>query len=245
MGNKVWINFSNLTDWMVLIIPFFFLLQTSRYLTGCFYADTSWLLEKQYEGNAAAASATSTLQAAVNNAGNKGQWLVLMRPQGVMEVCRPYSTTTIWVQQRHRLECHNNESRTTRIRHQQCGFDHNNMDSTTTMRIRQLWYEFNNTTGLPTNTLIYHFLQVLFASAKVDGSENWLNQHWYGNFHEQIKLTWNWSRRMLSYNGIYQLISADKRMSFFLIRAWPPIALHSTRRFRTAPSGYQVHSVYR
>jgi len=55
----------------------------------------SGMLEKQYESNAAAASATSTLQAAVNNAGNKGQWLILMRPQGIMEVCRPFQFLTV------------------------------------------------------------------------------------------------------------------------------------------------------
>jgi len=29
---------------------------------------------------------------------------------------------------------------------------------------------------VPTDTLIYCFLRVLFVSAKVDGSENWLNE---------------------------------------------------------------------
>jgi hypothetical protein len=42
------------------------------------------MLEKQYESSAAVACATSTLQAAVNNAGNKGQRLILMRPHGGM-----------------------------------------------------------------------------------------------------------------------------------------------------------------
>ena len=42
----------------------------------------SRVLGKQYESNAAAASATLTLQAAVNDAGNKGRRLILMRPHG-------------------------------------------------------------------------------------------------------------------------------------------------------------------
>jgi len=43
-------------------------------------------LEKQFESSVAAIGATSTLQAAVNLAGDKGHWLILMRPQGIMEV---------------------------------------------------------------------------------------------------------------------------------------------------------------
>ncbi|PPR02156.1 hypothetical protein CVT26_012117 [Gymnopilus dilepis] len=61
--------------------------KTSRYLTGCFYTDTTGLFEEQYESTTAqpAGGATSTLQAAVN-AGAKSQWLVLMRPQGILEI---------------------------------------------------------------------------------------------------------------------------------------------------------------
>ncbi|KAF8156589.1 CPSF A subunit region-domain-containing protein [Crassisporium funariophilum] len=59
--------------------------KTSRYLTGCFYVDTTGLLEKNYENAVSPTVATSTLQAAMNS-DNKGQWLVLIRPQGVMEL---------------------------------------------------------------------------------------------------------------------------------------------------------------
>jgi len=57
---------------------------------------------------------------------------------------------------------------------------------------------------VPTDTLIYCFLRVLFVSAKVDGSENWLNE-----------------------------LFPDPR---------PPIALHSTCRFKTTPSGHCVNN---
>lgn len=59
--------------------------QTSRYLTGCFYADITGILEAQFESSISSNNVTTTLQAAVN-ADNKGQWLLLMRPQGIMEV---------------------------------------------------------------------------------------------------------------------------------------------------------------
>ncbi|KDR76540.1 hypothetical protein GALMADRAFT_246929 [Galerina marginata CBS 339.88] len=59
--------------------------KTSRYLTGCFYSDATGLFENHYETTVSPAGATSTLQAAVN-AGSKSQWLILMRPQGVMEI---------------------------------------------------------------------------------------------------------------------------------------------------------------
>lgn len=59
--------------------------QTSRYLTGCFYVDSTGLLAKQYENTASPGVVTATLQTAVN-AENKGQWLLLMRPQGILEV---------------------------------------------------------------------------------------------------------------------------------------------------------------
>ncbi|PFH48729.1 hypothetical protein AMATHDRAFT_64747 [Amanita thiersii Skay4041] len=57
--------------------------KVSRYLTGCFYADSTRLFESHFEGNVN--GITSTLQAAVN-AGNRSQWLILLRPQGVMEI---------------------------------------------------------------------------------------------------------------------------------------------------------------
>ncbi|KAF8880473.1 CPSF A subunit region-domain-containing protein, partial [Gymnopilus junonius] len=60
--------------------------KTSRYLTGCFYSDITDLFETQYESSVSpAGGVTSTLQAAVN-AGSKSQWLILMRPQGIMEI---------------------------------------------------------------------------------------------------------------------------------------------------------------
>ncbi|KAF4616622.1 hypothetical protein D9613_008890 [Agrocybe pediades] len=59
--------------------------KTSRYLAGCFYADSTGLFESQYTNTASTAQPTTTLQAAVNT-GNKGQWLILMRPQGIMEI---------------------------------------------------------------------------------------------------------------------------------------------------------------
>ncbi|KAH9477356.1 Protein CFT1 [Psilocybe cubensis] len=60
--------------------------KTSRYLTGCFFSDTNGIFGEQYENTVSPnGTATTTLQAAVN-AGNKGQWLILMRPQGIMEI---------------------------------------------------------------------------------------------------------------------------------------------------------------
>ncbi|KAF9527699.1 CPSF A subunit region-domain-containing protein [Crepidotus variabilis] len=57
--------------------------KTSKYLTGCFYMDSTGLFEKHYENSVS--PTTSTLQATVS-AGNGSQWLVLMRPQGIMEI---------------------------------------------------------------------------------------------------------------------------------------------------------------
>ncbi|KAF8191243.1 CPSF A subunit region-domain-containing protein [Pholiota molesta] len=59
--------------------------KTSRYLTGSFYADSTGILEAQFESSISSSDVTTTLQAAVN-ADNKGQWLLLMRPQGIMEI---------------------------------------------------------------------------------------------------------------------------------------------------------------
>ncbi|TFK70705.1 hypothetical protein BDN72DRAFT_838644 [Pluteus cervinus] len=60
--------------------------KTSRYLTGGFYTDISGIFDSQLEGNVPATTqTTSTLQAAVN-AGSKSQWLLLVRPQGVIEL---------------------------------------------------------------------------------------------------------------------------------------------------------------
>ena len=58
--------------------------QTSRYLAGYFYTDTSGLFQTFLNEDAPPETAT-TLQGAMN-AGNKTQWLVLVRPQGVVEV---------------------------------------------------------------------------------------------------------------------------------------------------------------
>lgn len=66
-------------------------LQSSRYLAGCFYTDSSGVLEMTTTDGTVTASCsadkniTSTLQAAVT-AGYNSQWLVLIRPQGIIEV---------------------------------------------------------------------------------------------------------------------------------------------------------------
>ncbi|KAH6906093.1 hypothetical protein BKA70DRAFT_1191418 [Coprinopsis sp. MPI-PUGE-AT-0042] len=63
--------------------------KTSKYLAGCFVTDTSGLFAKQFETTAPEA-ATSTLQSVVSGAGTgdrkQTQWLMLARPQGVMEI---------------------------------------------------------------------------------------------------------------------------------------------------------------
>lgn len=59
--------------------------QTSRYVAGGFFTDTSGLLQTFVNEQAPAENVTSTLQGAMN-AGNKSQWLILVRPQGVVEV---------------------------------------------------------------------------------------------------------------------------------------------------------------
>ncbi|KXN84455.1 Protein CFT1 [Leucoagaricus sp. SymC.cos] len=56
--------------------------KSSRYLGGCFFSDTTGLFEAQFE-NKLPPSATSTIQAA---SGGKSQWLLLIRPQGVLEI---------------------------------------------------------------------------------------------------------------------------------------------------------------
>ncbi|KAF9818061.1 hypothetical protein IEO21_03022 [Rhodonia placenta] len=60
--------------------------KTSKYISGCFFTDTSGIF-KTYQNTHASTSedATSTLQA-VMNAGSKTQWLILCRPQGVVEI---------------------------------------------------------------------------------------------------------------------------------------------------------------
>ncbi|KAF8837869.1 hypothetical protein BDN67DRAFT_972360 [Paxillus ammoniavirescens] len=65
--------------------------KSSRYLSGCFYTDTSGIFGMTttdatvVTSSSADKNVTSTLQAAVT-AGHNGQWLVLMRPQGTMEI---------------------------------------------------------------------------------------------------------------------------------------------------------------
>ncbi|ESK98097.1 cleavage and polyadenylation specific protein [Moniliophthora roreri MCA 2997] len=67
--------------------------KSSRYLTGCFFTDSTGLFEKNHQTNIPPPSATSekggnitsTLQSVVS-AENRTQWLMLVRPQGVMEI---------------------------------------------------------------------------------------------------------------------------------------------------------------
>lgn len=59
--------------------------KSSRYLAGCFYIDSTGLFEANLTTSVALSGTTTTLHAAVN-AGSKGQSLILVRPQGVMEV---------------------------------------------------------------------------------------------------------------------------------------------------------------
>ncbi|KAK7451137.1 mRNA cleavage and polyadenylation factor subunit [Stygiomarasmius scandens] len=67
--------------------------KTSRYLTGCFFTDHTGVFEHNMNSGVIPASAsseknekptTTTLNAVVND--NKTQWLMLIRPQGVMEI---------------------------------------------------------------------------------------------------------------------------------------------------------------
>ncbi|KZT18929.1 hypothetical protein NEOLEDRAFT_1142724 [Neolentinus lepideus HHB14362 ss-1] len=66
--------------------------KTSRYLTGCFFADSTGLFQTQAatrsqskSTNGADTPATTTLHTVLNS-GTKTQWLLLVRPQGVMEI---------------------------------------------------------------------------------------------------------------------------------------------------------------
>jgi cleavage and polyadenylation specificity factor subunit 1 len=70
--------------------------QTSQYVAGCFYADTSGLFnartttladekdEKEKDGKDAAAALHGVIDADAQS-----QWLVLVRPQGILEVIPP------------------------------------------------------------------------------------------------------------------------------------------------------------
>ncbi|KAI0302807.1 CPSF A subunit region-domain-containing protein [Multifurca ochricompacta] len=64
--------------------------KTSRYIAGSFFTDSTGIFKTRANENASAVNgdaqpATSTLQAAMN-AGQKTQWLMLCRPQGVVEI---------------------------------------------------------------------------------------------------------------------------------------------------------------
>ncbi|EMD34631.1 hypothetical protein CERSUDRAFT_116804 [Gelatoporia subvermispora B] len=60
--------------------------KTSRYLTGCFFTDTTGTFQTHLNPLAAGTeAATSTLQSAIN-AGSRSQWLILCRPQGTLEI---------------------------------------------------------------------------------------------------------------------------------------------------------------
>ena len=64
--------------------------KTSRYIAGSFFNDTTGIFKTSVNENAFAANgdaqlATSTLQVAMTT-GQKTQWLMLCRPQGVVEV---------------------------------------------------------------------------------------------------------------------------------------------------------------
>ncbi|KAK0240309.1 CPSF A subunit region-domain-containing protein [Armillaria nabsnona] len=64
--------------------------KTSRYLTGCFFTDFSGVFEHALESsaavpNSAVSEKTSTLQNVVSS-GHRTQWLLLVRPQGILEI---------------------------------------------------------------------------------------------------------------------------------------------------------------
>ncbi|KAG2003702.1 cleavage factor protein [Coprinopsis cinerea AmutBmut pab1-1] len=66
--------------------------KTSKYLAGCFFTDTSGLFGQQFETSVPLEGATATLQNVVSGGSTSGgkpqhtQWLLLVRPQGVMEI---------------------------------------------------------------------------------------------------------------------------------------------------------------
>jgi cleavage and polyadenylation specificity factor subunit 1 len=73
--------------------------KTSRYIAGSFFMDSTGIFktranENSPSANGDAQSATSTLQSAMN-AGQKTQWLMLCRPQGVVEVRSGHVTITL------------------------------------------------------------------------------------------------------------------------------------------------------
>ena len=82
MGDKVGLERASLAR-----IPLNRCVQTSKYIAGCFFSDTTGVFKTKAaaDGSAADPNVTSTLQSAMN-AGTKTQWLLLCRPQGVLEV---------------------------------------------------------------------------------------------------------------------------------------------------------------
>jgi hypothetical protein len=87
MGEKV--RFSDVSSFLSLTL--IAARKTSRYIAGSFFNDTTGMFKTRVNENAPAANgdaqpATSTLQAAMT-AGQKTQWLMLCRPQSVVEVC--------------------------------------------------------------------------------------------------------------------------------------------------------------
>jgi cleavage and polyadenylation specificity factor subunit 1 len=86
MGEKV--RFSHVLHFLFRTL--ITLQKASRYIAGSFFNDTTGMFRTRVNENAPAANgdaqpATSTLQAAMT-AGQKTQWLMLCRPQGVVEV---------------------------------------------------------------------------------------------------------------------------------------------------------------
>ncbi|KAI0088958.1 CPSF A subunit region-domain-containing protein [Irpex rosettiformis] len=61
--------------------------KTSKYIAGCFFNDTSGIFQPKLNAGTDGAdqNMTSTLQSAMN-AGAKTQWLLLVRPQGILEI---------------------------------------------------------------------------------------------------------------------------------------------------------------
>ena len=85
MGEKVRLSHTYLLFQTLTILR-----KTSRYIAGSFFNDTTGMFKTRVNENAPASNgdaqpATATLQAAMT-AGQKTQWLMLCRPQGVVEV---------------------------------------------------------------------------------------------------------------------------------------------------------------
>lgn len=86
-GRKSTVMFDVLSDQGLLAERF---PQSSRYLAGCFHVDMTGMFEMMMTDGSVAVSnsnknITSTLQVTVA-AGHNSQWLILIRPQGIMEV---------------------------------------------------------------------------------------------------------------------------------------------------------------